>query len=108
MLTAYMNYPNLKMTVHADRACSQIGKRGKKGQRLIQIELDTLTSELLKFVREEHKFEANTTFNDMWLEVNLGDVVFEEAVLAYILHLVSNYRTPFGGVKIKHHQCSSG
>ena len=103
MLTAYLNYPNPKISVYPGVACSEIKKKEKKGLRQIHIDIDTISMELLRFQEKEYKFAAMADFNDMWLEIEFNDLVFESAVLEYVRVLLAKHYTPFASVEIKTH-----
>jgi hypothetical protein len=103
MLQAYLNYPNPKIRVHAQMGCGEIGKMQKAGQRHVVINNDSIGKELQKFAAQTYRFGADASLNDMWLSVDFGDSLFEEAVIEHVQRLVSQHYGPFGAIKIDHH-----
>jgi hypothetical protein len=102
MLWAYFNYPNSKIRIHGQKDCSEIGKMRKAGQRSVEVDDTSISSELRKFSTKTYRFAADPTSNDLWLQVNFGDSDFEEAVVAYIQRLVAADYSPFR-VRIDRH-----
>ena len=100
MLRAYVNYPNPKIRIHADPNCNDVQKRGKVDQRFIKIDWDSISSELQRFAKKEHTFNADSGHNDMWIEINLGDGAFEfeRSVLEYIAQQLGKRYEPFACV----------
>jgi len=103
MLSAYVYYPNPKITVHHDSSCADIQKMGKSGQRLVRIGLNSITAELQRFSLKQHAFAANRAGNDMWIEIDFSDPDFEAAVLAYIHRLIGAHYSPLASVMIATH-----
>lgn len=106
MLWAYVNYPNPKITAHENPACSAIRKTNKSEQRVIEIALASLSSELGKFVRGEHEFAAEARANDMWLKIDLGDQELEQALLRYVGRQLGKRYAPFSRLRIHFHNCA--
>lgn len=103
MMKAYINYPNPHVTIHAKVGCATIQQQHKKGQRVVRLDIGTLSRELNRFAMKEHRFGAQAETNDMWLEVNLGDTTFERAVVEYVKTLLAQHYTPFARIKIDEH-----
>ena len=103
MLKAYVNYPNPHVTIHRNSACSSIQQQRKTGQRLVRLDLSTLSSELKNFEQKQYTFGAEAATNDLWLDVDLGDTGFERAVVEYVKKLLAAHYTPFGRVTVDTH-----
>ncbi len=99
MIHAYINYPNTQMTKHRDAACSSIQQSNKPAQRVSRIDLDRLSSELVKFADKSYEFASTPALSDIWLEIDLSDVSFETAVAEYILKLISRHYAPMRNSK---------
>jgi len=56
----------------------------KVHQRRFRIEVQSLSRELQWFATSACRFGSNAAVNDLWLEVEMGDVAFEAAVVHYI------------------------
>jgi hypothetical protein len=103
MLHVYLNYPNFSANMHHRDDCRSVRPADKPDQRIARINRETLSAELMKFADKDYKFAAFPERNDMWLDIDLEDVEFEEAVAAYILRLVSRHYTPFRGIPLRAH-----
>lgn len=103
MLHVYINYPNPHSTIHRDPDCKLIQRAHVQGQRVAQIKLATLTTELYKFANKEYEFGAQAHLNDIWLEIDFQDAGFETAVAEYVLRLAGQHYTPLLSVKPKRH-----
>jgi hypothetical protein len=92
MIKAYMNYPNCNITVHRNPNCLQAKVGPKQSVRHVIINADNLSKELNKFRSNKHKLSAETGMNDIYLILDFGDPVFEEALVGHIKRLVGlNY-----------------
>ena len=67
---------------------SQNQKHIKSNQRVIKINIKSLSDELREFSEYKHRFASTQELNDMWLEINFSDLDFEIAVAEYILSLL--------------------
>jgi len=94
MLKAYINYPNPHVTAHFDPTCGMIQSQSKEDQRYIQLDIETLSAELLKFNTKEHRF-GTFPHNDMWVEIDFMDRDFELAILRYICKILEQRYQPF-------------
>jgi hypothetical protein len=101
MLAVYLNYPNPTISAHPGMASAELKKHHKADQWLICINTATLSEELLRFSSKGYKFAADSTSNDMWLEIDFNDSVFELAVLAHVQRLLGKHYAPFAGVQIR-------
>lgn len=70
MVAVYLNYPNPKISAHRGHCSSELQRHDKSDRRVIQINTQTLSGELMKFEAKEHRFAANPAGNDMWLDTN--------------------------------------
>lgn len=103
MTNAYLNYPNSRMTIHADRTCLQIGKSGKQGQRVMGITRNSFAAAISQLDHKSFQLGSSAPVNDLWLTIDFGDLVFEEAVADYVLRLLRQRYSPLQGVQIKRH-----
>lgn len=103
MLTAYINYPNPHITIHADAGCSAIGQQNKPGQRRVSVNRGSLSAELERFSSKHYRFGSDRETNDMWLVADLSDVEFERAVIEHVRKLLAVHYSPFGRISISEH-----
>lgn len=103
MISAYINYPNSHITIHANGGCSTIQQQHKQAQRNVVLNLSTLSSELERFSGKFYKFGADQSTNDMWLTVDFSDATFERAVIEYVRKLLTSHYVPFTRVNINEH-----
>ncbi len=99
MIHTYINYPNTRMTKHRDSSCPDIQQSAKPDQRVSRINLESLSIELEKFTDKTYAFASIPEQNDIWLEIDLGDISFETAVADYVLKLIAQHYTPMRSVK---------
>jgi hypothetical protein len=99
MIHTYINYPDTRMTKHRDSGCPNIQESNKPDQRISRITLESLSSELAKFASKEYTFASDLGHNDIWVEIDLGDIQLETAVADYVLKLVAEHYSPMRGVK---------
>lgn len=103
MLRAYVNYPNAKVSMHRDRFCGHIERAHKLGQRSINLRHGNLDSELARFIDGGHQFASHAGANDMWLDVELSDPDFEEALVCHIHRLLAARYKPFQNCRVERH-----
>jgi hypothetical protein len=103
MLSAYINYPNPHITLHFDPTCALIRSHESPGQRILQINVDTVTDVLKNFVDREVRFAAERGLNDMWLFVTFDDRDFEKATVLYIQQLIGRQYRPLATAPVKVH-----
>ncbi len=99
MLYTYINYPDTRMTKHRDSGCPDIRQSNKPDQRVSRIDLNSLSNELAKFANKTYAFASTPEQNDIWVEIELGDISFETAVADYVLKLVARHYSPMRSVK---------
>ena len=88
MIKTYIDYPNVNVTVHRKPNCLQAKVGPKQNIRHVIINADNLSKELKKFRNNKHKLSAETGMNDIYLILDFGDPVFEEALVEHIKRLV--------------------
>jgi hypothetical protein len=103
MLMAYINYPNHRITIHENARCTSVQQQRKSGQRVVRFDIESISRELGRFVTKEYTFGAQPDTNDMWLEVDFGNGVFETALVEYVRALLAQHYRPFAGVKLEGH-----
>ena len=95
MTISYFNYPTSSITVHKDPRCSHIRSHRKEGQRLVSMNLDSLSRELGRFQFKEYRFGSIAALNDMWVEVECGDPEFDLAVTRLLHRILGKRYKPF-------------
>jgi hypothetical protein len=103
MLKAYINYPNPHIKIHGDAGCADIRKQHKEGQRLVRLDIASLSTELNRFKTKYYSFGSAAVTNDMWLEADFADPAFERAVVEYVRKLLAENYTPFGQIGVEQH-----
>ncbi len=103
MLRAYINYPNPHIETHGNSGCATIQQHQKQGQRVVNLELTSLSLELQRFATKAYPFAANRELNDMWINVDFADAAFERAVVEYVRTLLSMHYMPFVGLRVQQH-----
>jgi len=103
MTHVYINYPNPKIRLHCQSTCGDIGKMRKSSQRHVRLDSSSISFELQRFRAKAYPFSADKTANDMWLEVDFGDLQFERAVVEHIRGLVGAHYSPFAAITIDQH-----
>jgi hypothetical protein len=78
-------------------------KQHKVNQRRIKIDVNNISSELNNFIKKIYTFGSTPNDNDMWLEVDLGDLIFELNLLEHIRKIIAKHYTPFNGINIQTH-----
>lgn len=100
MTKAYINYPNPHIRAYSDLNSAQIGKHSKESQRIIRIDLNSLSVELSRFAHKYYEFSSDKARNDMWLEIDLNDHKFESEVLKYIQLQIGQHYKPLAPSRI--------
>jgi hypothetical protein len=99
MINVYINHPNPHITIHQSSECGLIhSHKSATEARTIKIEISNLSQELTRFVEGDHKFTSTSEFNDMWLELSLGDLAFEIAVVLFIVQQLGKTYKSFKGM----------
>jgi len=103
VLSAYLNYPNKRVSVHGNRRCGHIPQVHQSGQRRVQLEPRTIGSQLRRFIESTHSFAAQAKKNDMWVYIDfLGDP-FEEQLVQYIHRLLGTRYKRFRDARLERH-----
>jgi len=103
MIKAYINYPNPHVTAHYDSNCGNIQAQHKPNQRHRLINIATVSEELQNFRDKKYSFAATQERNDMWLEIDFQDQVFEIGILEYISRLLGMHYSQFAGLTPTRH-----
>jgi hypothetical protein len=103
MVKVYINYPNPHISLHRKAGCGNIRQQQKAGQRIVHLNIASLSAELKRFKARDYRFGADAQTNDMWLEIDFNDPEFERAVIEYIRRLLAEHYTPFRRVVIETH-----
>lgn len=103
MIAVYINYPNKRFSIHRNSAVNEKQISEKVNQRVLKINISNLSDYLMKFKQSKYKFESSQKFNDMWLEINFGNINFEVAVAEYILFLLGKRYKPFRETEPEYH-----
>jgi hypothetical protein len=99
MINVYINHPNPHITIHQSSDCGLIhAHKSEAESRKVKLGIANLSQELPRFVEGEHKFNATKEFNDMWLEIDLGDLAFEIATILFIVQQLGKVYKPFKGM----------
>lgn len=104
MIKAYIYYPNLTISIHNNPNCSKIRQHQKKQQRYIKIDKSSIATELQNFINKLYTFGSTAKNNDMWLEIDFDDLVFERNLLDYVIRLISKHYTTFANIQILTHR----
>jgi len=88
VLSAYLNYPNSRVSVHGNPRCGHIQQARKAGQRHVLLEPRTIGSQLRRFIDRTHTFGAEAARNDMWLYIDFAEDPFEVDLARYIHRLL--------------------
>jgi len=95
MIKVYINYPNSDFSIYEiDLNHSNIQKNKKQNQRKLIIDSSNFTEEILTF-NTKYKFSANDAENDMWLDIDTGDSIFDKNIAFEILKQLAMIYVPF-------------
>jgi len=103
VLCAYLNYPNSKVSVHADPECGHIQQADKLAQRRVRLAHGTIGAELPRFAGGEYPFASHSGANDMWLDLDFSDLEFELALVHHIRRLLAFRYKPFADCAVERH-----
>ncbi|MEX2161825.1 MAG: hypothetical protein WD751_07920 [Anaerolineales bacterium] len=104
-MKVYINYPNPHLTIHGNLHCPDFQKQRKQGQRVLTIS-GANSGEMLKgFIEGRHKFAANASENDMWLDITLSTYKHSESLVFVIHELLAKKHMPFRRASIEYHNC---
>jgi hypothetical protein len=74
-----------------------------ENQRVIHVNLQTISSVLQDFNNQQYFFAAEAGKNDMWLVIDFGNIDFEQAVALYIKKLVGEHYLRIENAEVKIH-----
>ncbi|QRN83031.1 hypothetical protein JR338_11550 [Chloroflexota bacterium] len=103
MIAVYINYPRTRCSIHVNSSVEEKQRHDKKDQRILKINVFTISSYFEKFKKLEYRFEPSQEYNDMWLEVDFGDEAFEIAVAKYVLALIAERYPKMGNIPPEMH-----
>jgi len=103
MLSAYVNYPRCKISVHKDASCNRIRARDKAKQRVIHIDRSNVDTELSKLAVRNLKFASVAELNDIWIHINLEDISSEESLIRTIQEIIGKSYKRLARAKIVTH-----
>jgi hypothetical protein len=102
-MQVYINYPNPHFTIHRDPACKQIQRHEKVNQRRILIRPENLKAVLADFINDAYDFKPEQKYNDMWLDIFLGNSD-QEFGLVYVIQAILGQRyKPLGNALVSVH-----
>jgi len=100
MISVYINYPNPHFAAAVGIPARERSRHGEPN-RLVVITGDSMEFQLDRFRRQEFDFRAEAEFNDMWLEIDLGELADEIRVLRKIQRLLGERYAPLAAAEIK-------
>lgn len=71
------------------------------------VHVGSLSEELARFQRDEHRFGSSADANDMWLEIQSADSDFDLAILKFIHGILAKRYKPFSAARLDHCECMS-
>ena len=90
MIAVYYNYPNSGFTIHEGMTVEQSRVQLKPNPRIEFVTVEDI-SQIVKWVNSpDLKFASNQAENDLWLQIDFHDLVFEKAFAEYVLRLLGN------------------
>jgi len=95
MIAVYYNYPNSGFTIHEGMTVEEARVQFKLNPRVYPVTFENIAKIVKKIKSPDLKFASNQAENDLWLEINFGDVVFEKAFAEYILRVLGKRYKPF-------------
>jgi hypothetical protein len=95
MINVYLNYSNSIATIHQTSTCPRIHAHHSPNQRILTINLKTFRDVIKDLAEGKFAFKAEAENNDVWLEIDFGELAFEIAVVKYIIHLLGERYEPF-------------
>lgn len=85
MIAVYYNYPNSGFTIHEGQTVEESRVHSKPKPRIIHVTLKNLSKVVTRVTNPDFKFAAKQEENDLWMEINFGDLEFEKAFAEFIL-----------------------
>jgi hypothetical protein len=103
MIRVYINYPNPHLAIHHDLSCGNIMQGRKNNQRHLDVDASNRDRILARFRTKDFRFASTSEFNDMWLEVDLGNTAAEETFVQNVKAELSRHYRPFIRAKVIDH-----
>ena len=103
MIKVYVNYPEAHFTIHSNPNCSEVRKHKKQGQRILDIDENSLGTVLCEFVNRKHSFGSDESKNDMWLYITLSNPEQERGVVNVVKIIVGKRYTRLGEAPVMDH-----
>jgi len=95
MIKVYINYPNQGIfSIYEDIEHKNIQKNTKVNQRVLSINSSNFTEKMLSFI-DNYKFSATSAENDLWIDIDTGDTIFDKNIAFEILKKLSEKYVPF-------------
>ena len=104
-MKVYVNYPNPHLTIHGGLHCPEIQKQQKGNQRVLVVNNANIGEMLKQFINGDHKFAADSSANDMWLDISLSTFKHSESLVFVIHELLAKKYKPFRSASIEFHNC---
>ena len=95
MIAVYYNYPNSGFSIHEGQTVEESHVHSKPSPRIFHVTIHNITDIVKKITNSDFKFAAYQDVNDLWLEINFDDVIFEKAFAEYVLRLLGKRYKPF-------------
>ena len=99
----YINYPVPQFTIHWDPDCPRIRQHKRERQRILPVSAGNVDQLLADFRQGKYPFKAESYYNDMWLEVNLGTPNAERAFVEELRSAIGRRYRPLGTAQIREH-----
>ena len=95
MIKVYINYPNSDFSIYESNLNHpNIQKHNKLNQRKLLINSSNFTEVMLSF-KTKYKFSSNSDTNDLWIDIDTGDVILDKNIAFEILKELSSLYDPF-------------
>lgn len=99
----YINYPNPHLTMHRDYSCRMIRMHSKHNQRVRRARISNLDQFLLEFTEQRLPFAAESTLNDIWIEIELDNSEQETGLVHVLQALLGRRYDPLADAPIEIH-----
>lgn len=103
MIHVHINYPTPHLTIHMKSECSDLGKRRKASQRVVNVNASNFVEGLQEFAKSKYRFGSNPMTNDIWLSINLPRREHEVAIVSIVEMILGSHHKPFTDAPIKTH-----
>lgn len=93
MTSVYINYAIPHFSVCYGVPISGRKRRGVEGQRVVYLNAESINAFIMDCAQERIDFKASKGFDDIWIEIDLGNEMREADALREIqAHLGARYR----------------